>query len=364
VATADEAAALRKTGVQGTLTDQAQRQIQRVNIELQQEWAKLKQKVAGAGPEAANRFLGEFSAKYKVPVTMAQLSGDAPQINMQTGEMISPQVGAQAPVQQAGGQAGSQASGQAAGTSGGTGTQSLRPTDTSGVGRQRGASPAAIERGAAVEQAGDVTRAQESAKSVEKLADAVGETADAASQTAAIARRVRSTVTSNPQIAGMLTKRNDKGLDIISAALAFVDQGLGGSEAIEAAFKQMNFNANEVALYDQIKGDLTELSLARARENKGQGAFTDFERRLFTQTIGDIARNPTRAIQYRMEILEYAAAKAQRKAVFVEDYLAENPRARAGQINNAWRKETEKDDEAFEKRLNDEYINRKPKVLR
>ena len=213
-------------------------------------------------------------------------------------------------------------------------------------------------------QAGDVTRAEESAKSVEKLATAVGDTADAASQTAAIARRVRSSVTNNPQIAGMLTKRNDQGLDIISAALAFVDQGLGGSEAIEAAFKQMNFNANEVALYDQIKGDLTELSLARARENKGQGTFTDFERRLFTQTIGDIARNPTRAIQYRMEILEYAADKAQRKAIFVENYIAKNPRARAGQINNAWREETKKADQEFEKRLNDEYINRKPKVLR
>jgi hypothetical protein len=362
VATADEAAALRKTGVQGTLTDQAQRQIQRVNIELQQEWAKLKQKVAGAGPEAANRFLGEFSAKYKVPVTMAQLSGDAPQINMQTGEMIPPQVGAQAPVQQAGGQA---AGGTTTGTGGrpATGVESLRPTDTSGIGSQRG-SPAAIEAEAEALKAGGVTAAQESVKSVEKLTSAVAETADAAGQTAAIARRIRGTVTANPQIAGMLTKRNDQGMDIITAALAFVDQGLGGSEAIEAAFKQMNFNANEVALYDQIKGDLTELSLAKARENKGQGAFTDFERRLFTQTTGDIARNPGRAILYRMEILEYAADKAQRKSEFMEDYRARNPRATAGQIQAAWRRETKKADEAFEKRLTDEYINRKPKVLR
>jgi hypothetical protein len=363
VATADEAAALRKTGVQGTLSDQAQRQLQRVNIELSQDWAKASIEAQKAGPVAGNKFIGEFNRKHGTNFSYQDIGGSAPQINLQTGQMIPPQVGAQAPVQQ---QAGGQAAGGATAGTGGrpaTGPQNLRPTDTSGVGGQRG-SPAAIERGAAVEQAGDVTRAEESAKSVEKLATAVGETADAASQTAAIARRVRSSVTANPQIAGMLTKRNDKGLDIISAALAFVDQGLGGSEAIEAAFKQMNFNANEVALYDQIKGDLTELSLARARENKGQGTFTDFERRLFTQTIGDIARNPTRAIQYRMEILEYAADKAQRKAVFVEDYLAKNPRARAGQINNAWRTETKKADEAFEKRLNDEYINRKPKVLR
>lgn len=362
VATADEANALRKTGVQGTLSDQAQRQLQRVNIELAQDWAKATIEARKAGPIEGNKFIGEFNRKHGTNYSYQDIGGSAPQINLQTGQMMPPQVGAQAPVQQqAGGQV---AGGQAAGATGGTGPQSLRPTDTSGVGRQRGASPAAIERQAAVEQAGDVTRAEESAKSVEKLATAVGETADAASQTAAIARRVRSSVTNNPQIAGMLTKRNDQGFDIITAALAFVDQGLGGSEAIEAAFKQMNFNKDEVALYDQIKGDLTELSLARARENKGQGTFTDFERRLFTQTIGDIARNPTRAIQYRMEILEYAADKAQRRAIFVEDYIAKNPRARAGQINNAWREKTKEEDEKFAKRLNDEYINRKPKVLR
>jgi len=210
----------------------------------------------------------------------------------------------------------------------------------------------------------DTTRGQEAVKNVEKLATDTATNADAAGQTATVARRIRTAVTDNPEIPGMLTKTNNKGLDIITATVAAIDAGLGGSDAIQAAAKQMNFNARQVAVFDQIKGDLTELALARARENKGQGTFTDFERRLFAETTGDLARNPASAIQYRMEIFEYAADKTMRKSEFIEDYRSRNPNATAGQINNAWRKESKKADDEFEKRLRDTYINPKFKVIR
>jgi len=210
----------------------------------------------------------------------------------------------------------------------------------------------------------ETTRGQEAVKNVEKLATDTATNADAASQTATVARRIRTAVTDNPEIPGMLTKTNNKGLDVITAAVAAIDAGLGGSDAIQAAAKQMNFNARQVAVFDQIKGDLTELALARARENKGQGTFTDFERRLFAETTGNLARNPASAIQYRMEIFEYASDKTARKSEFIEDYRSRNLNATAGQINNAWRKETKKADDEFEKRLRDTYINPKMKVIR
>lgn len=297
--------------------------------------------------EAAKKgagFLGEFNAKYGTNFKIAgqDTAGQPIIVDSTNNQIVTPD-----------------ANGVVTAT-----TQTTTAAPTAGTARVGGQTPAQVAAGQEVATDVAKTAGQEAAKSVEKLSNDVAQTADAAGQTAAVARRIRSTITQNPQIAGILTKRNDKGIDLITASLAFIDQGLGGSEAIEAAAKQMNFTADEVRIYDQIKGDLTELSLARARENKGQGTFTDFERRLFAQTTGDIARNPGRAIQYRMEIFEYAADKAQRKSEFIEDYRVKNPRATSGQIQAAWRRENKRFDEEFEKRMQDEYIKPKFKVKR
>lgn len=209
------------------------------------------------------------------------------------------------------------------------------------------------------------TGGQEAVKGVENFSQQTSDRAATASETAGVARRIRNTVDQNPQVVGLLTKKNDKGSDILTAAVSAIDAGLGGSDAIEQAAKQLNLNTAEQAVYEQVKGDLVELALARARENKGQGTFTDFERRLFASTTGDIARNQAAAIKYRMEIFEYAAEKQQRKTEFVEDYRVRNPNATAAQINNAFRQFNKEFDEAFEKRMMDTYIRPKqPRVLR
>lgn len=214
---------------------------------------------------------------------------------------------------------------------------------------------------------GDIQRTagQEAVKGVENFSQQTSDRAGTASETAGVARRIRNTVDQNPQVVGLLTKKNDKGNDMITAAVAAIDAGLGGSDAIEQAAKQLNLDTTEQAVYEQVKGDLVELALARARENKGQGTFTDFERRLFASTTGDLARNQAAAIKYRMEIFEYAAEKAQRKSEFVEDYRLRNPNATVGKINNAFREFNKQFDEAFEKRMNDTYIRPKqPRVIR
>ena len=73
----------------GSLDMQRATQIQRQNIDLATDWAKLQMKIQGAAPEAANKYLGEFNAKHRVNFGLSSLSGAAPQISLETGQMIS-----------------------------------------------------------------------------------------------------------------------------------------------------------------------------------------------------------------------------------------------------------------------------------
>jgi len=93
-ATAEESRALSKVGVSGTLDQQRAQQIQRQNIDLQKDWAQLQMKIQGAGPEAANRFLGEFNAKYQSKFPLQSLTGSVPQIDAATGQMTQAFTGA------------------------------------------------------------------------------------------------------------------------------------------------------------------------------------------------------------------------------------------------------------------------------
>jgi len=73
----------------GSLDAQRVAQIQRQNIDLAGDWAKLQMKVQGAAPEAANKFLGEFNAKYRTNYPLSSISGAPPQISMETGQMTT-----------------------------------------------------------------------------------------------------------------------------------------------------------------------------------------------------------------------------------------------------------------------------------
>ena len=77
----------RPQGQTGTMDMQRAQQVQRQNIELAGDWAKLQMQVQGAAPEAANKFIGEFNAKHGTGFGLQSLSGAAPQISMETGQM-------------------------------------------------------------------------------------------------------------------------------------------------------------------------------------------------------------------------------------------------------------------------------------
>ena len=317
VASAEESQAMRYLGAQGTLGDQRARLLQELNLKLQGRTAEEQLAIT-------RNYNSLLVGNGYAPVQPGEVPLTAPQI----ADAAKPPAGqAQPPAGQA------------------PGAKPSRPTQTT------------LESGTA----GATTAATERSKSVDAFSVKQSDVASAAGDTATVARRVRTSIDQNPQITQLLTRTDDKGRNLVTAMVASIDAGLGGSEAIETAMKQLKFNVNDQAVFEQVKGDLITLGLAIARENKGQGTFTDFERRLLQQSVGDIARNQPRAIQYRMEIFEYAAEKAQRKSEFIEDFRARNPNATVGQINNAWRKESKTQDEAFEKRMQDTYIRPKKK---
>jgi hypothetical protein len=96
IATEAQANALRKTGVQGTLGDQGSRQIQKQNIDLAGDWARLQMEVQKAGPIAGNKYIGEFNRKYGTNFGAESITGGPPQISTETGQMVQTTPGASA----------------------------------------------------------------------------------------------------------------------------------------------------------------------------------------------------------------------------------------------------------------------------
>ncbi len=85
----------------GTLDMQRLAQIQRQNVELAGDWAKLQMRLQGVGPEAANKYLGEFNAKFGTNMPLSSINGPAPQISLESGQMVTGAVAApQQPVGQ------------------------------------------------------------------------------------------------------------------------------------------------------------------------------------------------------------------------------------------------------------------------
>jgi hypothetical protein len=80
----------------GSLDAQRVAQVQRQNIDLAGDWERARIEIAKAGPEASARTAAEFNFKYGTNFAPQQFSGQAPQLDLTTGQMITPRPGAQA----------------------------------------------------------------------------------------------------------------------------------------------------------------------------------------------------------------------------------------------------------------------------
>ena len=82
----------------GTLDAQSVAARQKENIKLAGDWERARMSVQSAGPEAANKFLGDVNAKLGTNYTYRDLAGSAPQIDIATNRVIPGQTtAAQAP---------------------------------------------------------------------------------------------------------------------------------------------------------------------------------------------------------------------------------------------------------------------------
>ena len=82
----------------GTLDAQSVAARQKENIKLAGDWQRARMSVQSAGPEAANKFLGDVNAKLGTNYTYKDLAGSAPQIDIATNRVMPGQAtAAQAP---------------------------------------------------------------------------------------------------------------------------------------------------------------------------------------------------------------------------------------------------------------------------
>jgi len=87
----------RPQGNAGTLEMQRQAQIQKQNIDLAGDYAKTQMRIQGAAPEAYNKFIGEFNAKWGTNFTIKDFAGGPPQIDLTTNRVVSSAPAAVAP---------------------------------------------------------------------------------------------------------------------------------------------------------------------------------------------------------------------------------------------------------------------------
>jgi len=168
----------RPQGQGGTLDMQRENQIMRANVALAQDWAELQNKVRAAGPESANRFLGEFNAKHPQHARRLQdLSGSAPQIDPITGRDTGAMAGPAPQVGAAGRPAEGPASLSASSPSFNVGGQPTAPSQAGPV--QPGPAPVSVPAPAPVGGAGMSPADVESAQAAKQAGMIEGEKAAA-----------------------------------------------------------------------------------------------------------------------------------------------------------------------------------------
>ena len=230
----------------GTLDMQKVQQIQKQNVNLAGDWAKLQMKVQGAAPEAANKYLGEFGAKYGVTPTMQSISGPPPQISLDTGRMVT---------------------GAAPATGGQTTTTGAAPAAS-------GQTPAAIEQGAKVSGV-----AQE--QFVKTTAPEVNAQGNDGRDIASIRNQQLGIIANNPSILNIFngTGTNyDRMRNVISKVLTGAyDENNSGEMYKE--IKALGYGESERAAIEQMLNLNTRINSKTLKINSGAGAISNAEQK-------------------------------------------------------------------------------------
>lgn len=271
----------------GSLDMQRVAQIQKQNVDLAGDWAKLQMRVQGAAPEAANKFLGEFNAKHRTNYALSQLGGLAPQISLETGKIVEAPALADQQAQTQQTQTQTQrttqgATGQTGTTQGATGQQGAK---TDGVATGGGAvSPAMLEQQMELAKKQGESNIETSAVvQREKLKPPAAEEGKQVATDMKNQRFADSTYTLVQPLADLIRKSTGSGIG-------------AGADKIAALLGKSTTGAEAIAELDVLTYPLIS-NIPRFEGPQGQRDVEIYER-----AAGDL-NNPTKPVKVRLAAL-------------------------------------------------------------
>jgi hypothetical protein len=319
----------------GSMDMQKAQLIQKQNVDLAGDWAKLQMKVQGAAPEAANKYLGEFGAKYGVTPTLQTINGPAPQISMETGQMVvpgavpTPAVPAGAPAVQA------QPVAQGA----------VAPTALPASGARPPAVAAQIP--AVIEQAGKTGGvAQE--QFVKTTVPTIIEQGNNGRDVASIRRQQLQIIASNPSILGIYNRTGtdgDRARNVITK-LVTGEYGQDNSGDLYKEVSALRFSDTERAAIEHMLTLNMTINQKTLRANSGPGAVSNIEQKInansnlsnFTETTPLGALLGLNSTKFNNDLAHARSVFAQQNPQFNTDIA----------FNSAWDKEQTKWLKAYE----------------
>jgi len=352
-------AGFRPQGQAGTMDMQAAQQIQKQNLELQVDWAKLQMRVQGAAPEAANRFIGEFNAKHGTNFGIQNISGAAPQISMETRQMIQPAPTAAQPMAQPMAQpaAVSQAAPAAQPAQPAARPQAAAPVvPGSQPAVQPAAQPAQAARPAPVSpadlesqrerekrerEAGLEVQTTEQKEFVKETKPLIGQTASDGQAVSNARRQQLDIIRRNPSIVNIM---NGQGSTYDQARRIIINAASGayGQEERQQLATDLSQVMNKLTEAEQ--GALQEfvnlntvVNAKTLRANAGPGAVSDAEQRANKEAnVGNVDRIPAYAALAGLHRSQFNGDLAASKQSFLE----KNPQLKTtGEFNSAWQKQ-------------------------
>jgi len=334
-------AGFRPQGQSGTLDMQKAQQIQKQNLDLQADWAKASIAIAKAGPQAAAEEAGKFNFKHGTNYTPQQFSGSAPQISMETGQMLQAAPTAQtAPaVAPAATQVVQQATPAVPGaTTAGTTTAGAKPGTTY-------VTPADLEaqreREKKEREAGLEVQTTEQKEFVKETKPAVGQTASDGQAVANARRQQLDIIKRNPSIVNIM---NGQGTQYDQARRIMINaiSGAYGAEERQQLATDLGQVMNKLTEAEQ--GALTEfvnlntvVNAKTLRANAGPGAVSDAEQRANKEAnVGNVDRIPAYAAMAGLHRSQFNGDLAASKQAF----LQANPQFKTtSEFNSAWQKQ-------------------------
>lgn len=338
IATDAESAVLSKIGVAGTLEQQAAAQTQKLNIDLEGDWAKASIEIAKAGPKAAAEEAGKFNFKYGTNFTPEQFRGMAPQINSQGRVTMAPAQAA--PTQAAPAQAGKvqpvvpgSPEAQAAPTPGATTSAPIgqTPADTESA-RKRREEQEKVER----------ELGQKSSEGVIKYRDEQLVPSAAGGQQGSDIVRRQFAVMNDPRsnaLFGLMNKAqsmstSDKNWAVVRDVLAGKIDSREGAN-LPAKWVETNLDPDQKSLLETMKADTAALATATIKSGGFGTQVTDRDRISAEKMQLDIGEVPALGMFQgkAQQLFNFDMSRAK------SDWAATKNFAAVDQLERAWRKE-------------------------